>query len=36
VTHEQAMKLLDAVRDGADYSRAVIDEALRLTGDLDD
>jgi hypothetical protein len=35
MTHEQAMKILDAVRDGADYTRAVIDIALRLTGDLE-
>ena len=35
MTHEQAMQILDAVRDGVDYSRAVIDIALRLTGDLE-
>ena len=34
MTHEQAMKLLDRVRDGVDYPRAIIDIALRLTGDL--
>ncbi len=35
MTHEQAQKILDRVRDGESYSRAIIDAALWLTGDLD-
>lgn len=35
MTHEQAHKILDRVKDGTAYSRKVIDEALWLTGDLD-
>lgn len=34
VTHEQAMALLDRVREGALYPAHVVDFALTLTGDL--
>lgn len=30
----EAMKILDAVRDGADYSETVITRALFLTGEI--
>ena len=32
----EAMRLLDRVKEGAPYSRKLIDMALRLTGDLED
>lgn len=35
MTHEQAQKILDRLKDGESYSRAIIDAALWLTGDLD-
>ena len=35
MTHEQAHKILDRVKDGTAYSRKIIDEALWLTGDID-
>ena len=35
MTHEQAHKILDRVKDGTAYSRRIIDEALWLTGDID-
>ena len=34
MTHEQAHKILDRVKDGTAYSRKIIDEALWLTGDI--
>lgn len=36
VTHEQAMALLDRVRDGALYPAHVVNFALMMTGDLID
>jgi hypothetical protein len=36
MSHADAMKLLDKVREGVPYSRKLIDMALRLTGDLED
>ena len=36
MTYEQAMKILDRVRDGVAYSQHVINAALRLTGDLNE
>jgi hypothetical protein len=36
MTHEQAQKILDRVRDGFAYPEHVITQALRLTGDLED
>jgi hypothetical protein len=34
MTHAQAVKILDAVRDGVDYPEKIISMALELTGDL--
>lgn len=34
MTHEQAQKILNKVRDGVHYPAAIVDEALYLTGDL--
>jgi hypothetical protein len=34
MTHQQAMQLLDRVKDGQKYPEHIISEALRLTGDL--
>lgn len=34
MTHEQAMKILDKVRDGIPYPIKIINMALELTGDL--
>jgi hypothetical protein len=34
MTHQQAMQLLDRVKDGQQYPEHIISEALRLTGDL--
>jgi hypothetical protein len=36
MTHEQAMKILDRVREGVAYPEHVITMALKLTGDLED
>jgi hypothetical protein len=36
MSHFEAMKLLDKVKEGVPYSRKLIDMALRLTGDLED
>jgi hypothetical protein len=36
MTHEQAMKILDRVREGQQYPEHVITMALKLTGDLED
>jgi hypothetical protein len=35
MTHEQAQKILDKVREGVAYPSGVVDFALQLTGDLD-
>ena len=35
MTHEQAQKILDKVREGVAYPAGVVDFALQLTGDLD-
>jgi len=35
MTYEMAMKILDRVRDGANYPTHVITEALKATGDLE-
>jgi len=35
MTHEKAMQILDKVREGIAYPQHIIDEALRLTGDLE-
>ena len=34
MTHEQAMKLLDKVKDGVPYPEKIINMALEITGDL--
>lgn len=34
MTHQQAMKILDRVREGIAYPEHVITQALRLTGDI--
>jgi hypothetical protein len=34
MSHYQAMQILDKVREGVPYPQHIIDEALRLTGDL--
>jgi hypothetical protein len=36
MTHEQAHKILDRVREGQQYPEHVITMALKLTGDLED
>ena len=36
MTYEMAMKILDRVRDGANYPTHVITEALKATGDLEE
>lgn len=36
MTWEQAMKLLDRLKDGIDYPEAAILMALKITGDLDE
>ena len=35
MTHEQAHRILDRVKDGAAYPSRIVDAALWLTGDLD-
>lgn len=35
MTYRQAVKLLDALKDGADYPMRLIMMALRLTGDVE-
>ena len=35
MTYEMAVKILDRIKDGATYPKAVIDAALRATGDLE-
>ena len=34
MTHDQAQKILNKVRDGVHYPAAIVDKALFLTGDL--
>lgn len=34
MTHQQAMRILDRLKDGLSYPAKIVDEALRLTGDL--
>lgn len=36
MTWEQAMKLLDKLKEGVPYPDNAINEALRITGDLDE
>lgn len=36
MTYEQAIKILDRVREGIAYPEHVISAALRITGDLDE
>jgi hypothetical protein len=36
MSHHQAMQILDKVREGVPYPAHIIDQALRLTGDLDE
>ena len=36
MSHYQAMKILDKVREGVPYPLHIIEEALRMTGDLDE
>jgi hypothetical protein len=35
MTHEQAQKILDKVREGVAYPASIVDFALQLTGDLE-
>lgn len=35
MTYYEAMKILDRLKDGENYPAKIVDEALRLTGDLD-
>lgn len=35
MSYEAAMRLLDRLKDGEDFPVSAINEALRLTGDLD-
>lgn len=35
MSHKTAMQILDRVRDGVLYPEYIINQALRLTGDLD-
>lgn len=34
MNHQQAMRILDRVRDGWDYPASIINQALMMTGDL--
>ena len=36
MTHQDAMQILDRVRDGVAYPEYIITQALRITGDLDE
>ena len=36
MTYEQAIKILDRVREGIAYPKHTINAALRMTGDLDE
>lgn len=35
MSHAEAMRILDRLKDGWSYPEKIVDEALRLTGDLD-
>jgi hypothetical protein len=35
MTHKQAMRILDRIKDGWDYPESIVTEALRMTGDLE-
>ena len=35
MTYHLAIRILDRIKDGATYSREIIDAALRATGDLE-
>jgi hypothetical protein len=35
MSHAEAMRILDRLKDGASYPAKIVDEALRMTGDLD-
>jgi hypothetical protein len=35
MTHQQAMRILDRVREGVSFPITIINRALQLTGDLD-
>jgi hypothetical protein len=34
MTHKQAMTILDRLKEGWSYPAKIVDQALRLTGDL--
>lgn len=34
MTYETAMRILDRIREGWSYPAKIVDEALRMTGDL--
>ena len=34
MNHQQAMRILDRIKDGGDYPASIINQALMLTGDL--
>tara|TARA_R110000772_G_scaffold125466_20_gene232231 strand:- start:2697 stop:2807 length:111 start_codon:yes stop_codon:yes gene_type:complete len=36
MSHYQAMQILDKVREGVAFPQHIIEQALRLTGDLDE
>ena len=36
MTHQEAMRILDKVKDGQPYPEHIINRALQLTGDLDE
>lgn len=36
MTHEEAMRILDRVREGHAYPSHIVEKALQLTGDLDE
>ena len=35
MTYYEAMRILDRLKDGWSYPAKIVDEALRMTGDLD-
>lgn len=36
MTYYEAMRILDKLKDGLSYPKKIIDEALMMTGDLDE
>ena len=36
LTYYEAMRILDRLKDGWSYPEKIVDEALKLTGDLDE